>query len=340
MKFCCPLCIGDRYLRRVIFPARSTHSGRCSYCKSENQLLIEAQRLQDEFELVTSIYTVSGEGKSLTSWLKEDWSMFDQLDEANASILLADILDDGEIIRKTFVPAKSSTTDALDGWEELREELMHTNRFFPKNRIDDTQLEFLLEDLELKQDELEIYECWYRARIQQTEAAFSAQEMGAPSKALASHGRANPVGIPYLYLASSPTTAISEVRPHTGEMASVAEFRIPSDLKIIDLRNPRKTFSPFKLEEDKLESIRGWVGLLERLGEELTRPVLPHAAAIHYIPSQYLCEFVKNRGYDGVMYRSSVQPDGVNIALFEPDRATVGTVSPYRVTRVTVQIDN
>ncbi|WP_310447311.1 RES family NAD+ phosphorylase [Thiobacillus sp.] len=333
-------------MRRETIPTHAKIHGTCSYCGTEDQSLVEPIALRDAFEQIISIYTLSEDGKSLVEWLKEDWAMFDHrsMDIANAKVLLADILDDGEIVRKNFVPATSSNTEALDGWEELRQELMHENRFFPRNRIDNEQLPPLLDQLKLEQDELEFYVRWYRARIQQTEEGFSVDKMGAPPKELASHGRANPVGIPYLYLASTPTTAISEVRPHTGETASVADFQIPNNLKIIDLRNPRKTFSPFfyifNLQEEKLESLRGWIGLLERLGEELTRPVLPHAAAIHYIPSQYLCEFVKKCGYDGVMYRSSVEREGVNIALFNPSQAKVGGVTKRRVSRVSVEIDD
>ncbi|WP_244510957.1 RES domain-containing protein [Mesorhizobium sp. LCM 4576] len=51
--------------------------------------------------------------------------------------------------------------------------------------------------------------------------------MGAPPKRRSSHGRANPAGIPYLYLGSLPETAAAEIRPHTGEVACVADFTIP-----------------------------------------------------------------------------------------------------------------
>ena len=38
-------------------------------------------------------------------------------------------------------------------------------------------------------------------------------------------GRANPRGIPYLYLASTRETALAEVRPWIGSLISVAQFR-------------------------------------------------------------------------------------------------------------------
>jgi hypothetical protein len=81
--------------------------------------------------------------------------------------------------------------------------------------------------------------------------------------------------------------------------------------------------------------MRSDLPFLERLGDELTRPVLPQAAAIDYTPSQYLCEFIKKCGYGGVIYRSSVS-DGMNLALFDPKLAQCGTVTQYRVVRVSV----
>jgi hypothetical protein len=38
--------------------------------------------------------------------------------------------------------------------------------------------------------------------------------------------------------------------------------------------------------------MRSDLPFLERLGDELTRPVVPQAAAIDYTPSQYLSEFI------------------------------------------------
>jgi hypothetical protein len=65
--------------------------------------------------------------------------------------------------------------------------------------------------------------------------------------------------------------------------------------------------------------------------------VLPSGAAIDYIPSQYLCEFIKNSGFDGVVYRSSVS-DGINLALFDPNKAAGGTVTLYGVSKVSVTV--
>lgn len=180
---------------------------------------------------------------------------------------------------------------------------------------------------------------WFRARIQKSSAPYPGEQMGAPPKHLASHGRANPAGIPYLYLGSKTGTAVAEVRPHPGETVCVAAFRLESGLKVVDLRNPRQLVSPFLLaDEDDIALLRGDIEFLERLGTELTTPVLPNAAAIDYIPSQYLCEFIKKCHHNGVLYSSSIS-DGVNLALFDPALATVGNVELYKVQSVDVSID-
>lgn len=338
MTNCCAECFGDRGLRRNIIPIRSTATGQCFYCGTDNIALVIPGELAVYFELLVSAYRQDPTGKLLVQWFREDWAMFQhpRMDDPRAKDLLAEILNDGEIVRQQFVPASDPTVDRLTEWERLRDELMYHNRYFPEATIDLDLLEIHLSSLTLDGDEVPTQ--WYRARIQASDTPFTVGEMGAPPKRFASHGRANPAGIPYLYLGSSPATAISEIRPHTGERACVADFTTPPDLKLIDLRNPRRMVSPFLLEDAiDIGRMRNDLPFLERLGDELTRPVVPQSAAIDYTPSQYLCEFIKNCGYQGVIYRSSVS-EGINLALFDPALAVCGAVTQYRVTRVSVDI--
>lgn len=335
---CCASCFGDKGLKKEIIPLRSKERGRCSYCDSENQELIEPNELAEYFELLISIYRPKDEGKTLVEWLKEDWSLFEhpRMDSAHAKELLGDILDDGDIVRKNFVPSELCHTDRLDRWEALRRELMHQNRFFPQTEIDLDRLGELLSRLIIDQEE--IPEAWHRARIQQCDDSYEISDMGAPPERIAPHGRANPAGIPYLYLSSTHNTAISEVRPHPGEIACVAMFTINQNLKLVDLREPRKLVSPFLLtDEAEIALLRGDIEFLEKLGKELTTPVLPTAAAIDYIPSQYLCEFIKKCDYRGVIYNSSVS-DGLNLALFYPSDAEPTNLKYYIISTVSVGI--
>ena len=96
--------------------------------------------------------------------------------------------------------------------------------------------------------------------------------------------------------------------------------------------------SPFLLEDaEDIGQMRSDLPFLEKLADELTRPVVPQAAAVDYTPSQYVCEFIKKCGFDGVVYRSSVS-DGINLALFSPPKAEAVAVVEYSVERVSVDV--
>jgi hypothetical protein len=336
-SFCCPECFNDRFLRREVIPLRKSAHGTCSFCHTGDVDLIKPSELAIYFELLANIYEPDPAGKSLVEWMKEDWLLFSHpsMDVAHAKELLGEIFDDGDIVRKPFEPSPSYSSDGLVQWETLRDEMMYRNRWFLDVTIDKDRLLSLLQFLPADN----LPERWYRARIRSGDDMYSINDMREPPKRLASHGRANPAGIPYLYLGSRPETAASEVRPHTGEVACVADFIIHDPLRAVDLRRPRELVSPFGLTDaNDIGKLRADIPLLERLGEELTRPVLPSGAAIDYIPSQYLCEFIKKCGYDGVVYRSSVS-EGINLALFDPSKAVGGTVTLYNIKRVSVDVE-
>ena len=334
-RYCCPECFGDHYLRDQAFPFLEAVRGKCDYCDTNDTALVEPSALAQWFDPLLSVYEQQADGDSIIDWLKSDWQLFShpRMDTAHAKELLADILDDGELVRGRFIPSPSYRSEALMQWETLRDEMMYQNRWFLDVSFDTDRLSQLLPYL-LATD---LPTTWFRARIRTADASYPIAEMGPPPKRLTSHGRANPAGIPYLYLGSTATTAAAEVRPHTGEVACVATFEVPP-IRAVDLRAPRKAVSPFIFQDpSSIGQLRADLPLLERLGEELTRPVLPAGAAIDYIPSQYLCEFIKKRGFQGVVYRSSVS-DGINLALFDPRLATGGMVSNYTISRVFVEV--
>lgn len=346
-KYCCKDCFGDPFLTRDIIPkviadgTGQSRQGDCGYCGAQSTITIAPSALSQWFAMLVDCYDTDDEGRSLAALLKEDWRLFDntKMDEAHAKELLAEILDDGEIVRRSFAPIHLQVKETPQQWDDLRDEMMHRNRWFLDKPIDRERLAEMLALLVMPVDAFEeITDLWYRARLIEDDKPLPSDEMGAPPRKLAGHGRANPAGIPYLYLGSTRTTAVSEVRPQIGEHACVASFDVRS-IRAVDLRDPRKSASPFVLSSaEQIMSLRSGLPLLERLGEELTKPVHPRSAAFEYIPSQYLCEFIKKRGYDGVIYRSSVS-DGVNLALFCPNLASAKVATEvFGVDRVKVVI--
>lgn len=334
-RFCCPECFGDRSLRDDLFPSLDPDFGICDFCGTANTQRVEPRKLANYFELLVNVYEPSDRGKSIVEWMKDDWRLFShpRMDNAHAKELLGEILDDGEIVRRGFAPSTSYISEGLAQWDKLRDEMMYANRWFLDVAIDLVRLRQLFDMLIARA----LPRQWYRARILNEDEVFPIEKMGAPPKRRSLHGRANPVGIPYLYLGSLPETAAAEIRPHTGQVACVADFTVPA-IKAVDLRNPRELVSPFILSDaSEIGQLRADLPFLERLGEELTRPVQSAGAAIDYIPSQYLCEFIKKSGFDGVVYRSSVS-DGINLALFNPAQAVGGSVTLYNVTKVWVDV--
>lgn len=336
IKYCCAHCFGDNGLKKSIIPSLSLSLGDCSYCSTKDIEVVEPYVLFYHFSSLISIYEQHPDGKSLIAHLKDDWALFSHplLDEAHAKELLGDILDDGNIVRKTFLLSDSYKSESLAQWDHLCQELMYENRYFLNKSLDTDRLGELLSFLALD----DVVQTWFRARICADDIIFEIDKMGAPPKRLVSHGRANPTGIPYLYLGSKAETALSEIRPHTGDKACIAEFTLKNNLIFIDLRNPRKTVSPFLLTDPtEMGKMLADIPFLERLGYELTRPVLPKSAALDYIPSQYICEFIKKTGFHGVVYNSSVS-DGINMALFEPSNATGENISIYDIEKVEVTV--
>lgn len=341
MPDCCPECFGDRHLTKNIFPSEISADSICAFCSAQDQPLLNPAELRELFELLLGAYHQDSEGMPLLHWFQTDWSMFikAELGEKSANQLLESIYEDGEIVRQRYQPVVKEETGFVNQWEAFREELMFRNRFFPDRLLKEERLSELLQYLLINAGEYP--DDWFRARIQKGDGCYSREEMGAPPAHLTSHGRANPAGIPYLYLASTEDTAVSEVRPHTGEVATVADFEIGNGQQLVDLRHPRITASPFMLaDESAVALLRSDIALLERLGRELTRPVLPESVATDYVPSQFLCEFIKKAGYGGVLYSSSVVADGVNLALFDPSAATAGEIRQRRVSRVAVELEN
>lgn len=344
-SYCCTNCFNDPGLTRNIIPkvisdgSGLPHQADCDFCGAVNVTVIDPSALSQWFEMLLDCYSSDENGSPLTDLLAEDWHLFNfpSVDTSKSQQLLATILGDETINMLKYSPIDLLVSETPQRWDDLRDEMMHRNRWFLDEPIDLEHLAELLEQLIAPPEAVsEITDMWHRSRLLSDDQPLPLEEMGAPPSHLAGHGRANPAGIRYLYLGSTAKTAVAEIRPHTGEKACVATFKVPPSL-VVDLRDPRQSASPFILENaEQIAALRAGLPLLERLGEELTKPVQPSSAAFEYIPSQYLCEFIKKSGYEGVIYRSSVS-DGVNLALFNPEESTPVDTHVVLVDKITVE---
>lgn len=138
---------------------------------------------------------------------------------------------------------------------------------------------------------------------------FGAKDSGAPNHDRIKGGRANPDYIRYLYLAEDTDTACYEIRPIIGQYISVATFKSLKQLKLYDLTSQQ----PNRFENPVYEA----PSLFDCISEHFSIPNADDPRK--YIPTQFLTEKIKELGFDGLRFRSSLKQGGVNIVLFEPE---------------------
>lgn len=111
--------------------------------------------------------------------------------------------------------------------------------------------------------------------------------------------RANYKYIPYLYCANHPYTSIVEVRPRLGSRVSIATLQVKEKITLLD-------FTLHKLSNKISESK---INLFTDLSYLFSKPIEFEDDTLDYIPTQYIAEYAKNLGYDGITFESSLTPE-------------------------------
>ncbi|NOR46011.1 MAG: RES domain-containing protein [Candidatus Delongbacteria bacterium] len=75
---------------------------------------------------------------------------------------------------------------------------------------------------------------------------------------------------------------------------------------------------------------------LNELSNELSRPVNPNDINLEYLPSQYLCEFIKQVGYDGIIYKSSLSK-GSNYVIFNDHKFKNDVIHQFKISDLNVK---
>ena len=139
---------------------------------------------------------------------------------------------------------------------------------------------------------------------------FDEKGSDAPPKEFAKAGRANSAGISFLYAASDKKTAIMEMRPQIGQCFNVCVIEVCKDVHIFDF-----TYTAGELKEGEYAK----AGDLYSISKEFSCP--NYGNVNDYFPTQYLCEYLRQKGFDGIRYKSAVSPHGINVILFDTNKA-------------------
>jgi len=219
-------------------------------------------------------------------------------------------------------------------WSSFADEVIYHNRFHPSHPL----LLFLRDYLHTHVAHLGSGTILYRARVidydkQDAENTgivkfIHNEEWGAfegydeknsyvPPAVVVSAGRANPERIVYLYAAKEIITAIGETRPRIFDHISVAKIQLLKDIKLADFTHV--TYSDEMTEEQ---------AKINQIIHAFSRPCKD---AVDYIPTQFIAEYVKTLGFDGIAFNSSFVPGGTNLTIFFPDVAKAIASAPYRM---------
>lgn len=161
---------------------------------------------------------------------------------------------------------------------------------------------------------------------------FEGTELGAPPAPKTSSGRLNRAGVAFLYIATDAETAAAEVRPHPSHILSIGAFIATRDLKVAAFD---VGIDEFFRNEDDLDLF----DFLFTADKAMSMPALPEDD-MRYSITQVVADAVRNAGYDGITFRSSVA-DGQNLCVFNPDALAYveGSAKTVHVSKLVYTMD-
>lgn len=236
----------------------------------------------------------------------------------------------------------------MSGKSRILDDFISEIKYKNRNPKDIRALELLSEIKSNSEIELPAGFSMYRARIIHNHEkdmlnkhsgfyGFDAENSYVPPPEKASDMRANYRYIPYLYCSNNAYISIAEVRPQIGSEVSVATIMAKQTIKLLD----------FTLQNSpKKKMIAAKRNLFHELSVLYSAPITEDDDTIEYIPTQFIAEYVKNLGYDGIAFSSSQTPDvndanlpRYNIVLFHYNKAEAMKSNVVTVTNKIIEIE-
>lgn len=199
---------------------------------------------------------------------------------------------------------------AHNDYQRFVNSIRYENRFFVEEKFKKI-FDSIMEECKYNISKGDIL---YRARMHNNEEIvkkvlpYKGKDIGMPPRNVnSSNGRVNPKGISYFYLADDKDTAIAEIRPNVDSYITIGKFITDKKLKVIKINRkmPKCINDKEKIKKDEFS--REFVMIfLSNLQIDFQNSILDSEKDIKYLPMQYFTEFCKNKGYDGIMFPSSV----------------------------------
>jgi len=347
---CCANCFDDSSLKNWI-KTISIDVGNCDFCDSKEVAILPCVYLSEMFDELFDLYENSPnaewslerkEPTLLDKHLALYWhklfnlqllkpkdikQLVNQIGRGSAFYLEELFEEPVEYAYQSWTP-DVPTDDLRLRWDNFAKEIKEKNRFFLSEVIDMDMLDSVFERLAITYPSGTEF---YRARVH--EEKLSLNELGKPPAYKTLPGRANPVGIPYLYVSESEKTTLYETRIALHESLTIGKFVTNEPISVVSLKSVLD-FGPFEIMDrgfDLVDFIQFRTYLI-KLGDELSKPVRKQDVNLDYLPTQYLCEYIKSKlGFDAVEYKSSMNPQGYNLAIFNDHKLECMSANHYKV---------
>ena len=160
----------------------------------------------------------------------------------------------------------------------------------------------------------------------------TAKKLGSPPSEHARHNRMSGAGISMFYGAETEHTAKAETPPGKGKAVTTGHWTPSRELVYVDLPAALPIPSIF---DTAARSKRTSLRFLYQFAQDLARPINEDDAAIEYIPTQVVTEYIRDhlragdgRSIDAIRYHSAIdEPNGVCWVVFVDNDACVNSNS-------------
>lgn len=325
-------CFSDEELRSEV-DSNGTINGICEVCHSNGKLL-DFSEFIPFFDALVSQFTPAKSGLTIADIIQKDWHLFK--DTNIAIVLLSEVLSSKKynFTINTEVDYTENIKNRIALWDRLKKDVKEKSRFFTNIN------EFLKYNYLTTGAGLHIGDKLYRARVTPAgKEKLSKKEMGCPPKELATAGRANPTGIPYLYLSNTAKTTYFEVRAVYLDKLSVGTFKIVREQKLVDFVYDVNLYLSYVDGNLSLDEIIIKKKIIDAISADLSKPIRRYDSELEYVPTQLICEYCKNFvNADGISFESSLHNGGRNYVLFDQTAAKCTKVDIHEITQIDIDI--
>lgn len=235
-------------------------------------------------------------------------------------------------------------TSSFETWRAFTEfeKDVRKNRRFVRTKKTEAFLDTIRHTMKMRRARVSAGRGFWRAQLgfdlrkvdeigEKVPSAFQPERM-KPLTDRAAEGRANPAGIPMLYLCSNKKAAMCEVRPWLGSMISLGRFVTKRDLSFVDCSRNEFSTSSFLMKDPDISQ---WDSIVwSDISRAFTEPVTRSDDKANYIATQVLVELFRDEGFDGIMYRSAFGKSSKNLAIFNLDNAKIISCQLHEVSTV------